>query len=430
MGSSLRAGLAAPVLAGCSAVVLVLVDQPGIRASAVRAVADAHRAGADLAVARYEDGTGHPVLLGRPHWDGVAEAAEGDVGARPYLATHADEVVTVDCTGHGDARDADTPAELTGRGFLSRIAGDTGASVGGGIAGIGGELNAFAGGAAARAALEERQAQQVRRETQRSGEPPFAIDLDSGVVRLRRGSAGPRARRRSTSARPTTRTTRRRRARPASTRRATRRRTRRCAGREPEPQYRRQVAAAQLPPPGRSARTTARRTLPSSPCSGPTSPVAPTCASCSAPCARARVLVPVLPTAVETEVGGDGRTVDKVVQMATVTVTGRDGRRALPVFTSTVSMAAWDPAARPFPTSAPAAAAGAFTEGAEALLVDFAGPFHVVVEGAPMRALAEGRAWVPADEDPEVRGAVQAALADLPGLASVDIGPRRRRTWR
>jgi hypothetical protein len=93
----------------------------------------------------------------------------------------------------------------------------------------------------------------------------------------------------------------------------------------------------------------------------------------------------------------------------------------LPVFTSTVSMAAWDPAARPFPTSAPAAAAGAFAEGAEALLVDFAGPFHVVVEGAPMRALAEGRAWVPADEDPEVRGAVQAALADLPGLASLDI---------
>ena len=107
--------------------------------------------------------------------------------------------------------------------------------------------------------------------------------------------------------------------------------------------------------------------------------------------------------------------------MATVTVTGRDGRRALPVFTSTGTMASWDPTARPFPTSAPAAAAGAFAEGAVALLVDFAGPYHVVVEGAPMRALAEGRAWVPADQDPEVRGAVQAALADLPGLASIDI---------
>jgi hypothetical protein len=135
----------------------------------------------------------------------------------------------------------------------------------------------------------------------------------------------------------------------------------------------------------------------------------------------ARVLVPVVATAVETDVTEEGAVVEKVVQMATVTVAGRDGRRALPVFTSTTSMAAWDPTARPFPTSAPAAAAGAYAEGAVALLVDFAGPYHVVVEGAPMRALAEGRVWIPADQDPEVRGAVQAALADLPGLASLDI---------
>jgi len=187
MGSSLRLVLAAPELGGCSAVALVLVDQPGIRAAAVRAVLAAHRAGADLAVAAYEDGTGHPVLLGRAHWAGVSESAQGDVGARPYLAAHPDEVVEVDCTGHGDARDADTPAELSGRGVLTRIAGDVGAAASGGIAGIGGELNAFAGGAAARAALEERQAQTVRRQTEESGEPPFVdVDLDAGVVRMRR----------------------------------------------------------------------------------------------------------------------------------------------------------------------------------------------------------------------------------------------------
>ena len=187
MGSSLRAALVAPELAGCSALVLVLVDQPGIRASAVRAVVDAHRAGADLALARYDDDdTGHPVLLARAHWAGVAETAVGDVGARPYLVAHAGEVVEVDCTGRGDARDADTPSELSGRGVLTRIAGDVGATASGGIAGIGGELNAFAGGAAARAAWEERMAQQVRRETQDSGEPPFAVDLDAGVVRVRR----------------------------------------------------------------------------------------------------------------------------------------------------------------------------------------------------------------------------------------------------
>jgi CTP:molybdopterin cytidylyltransferase MocA len=188
MGSSLRAALAAPELTGCAAVVLVLVDQPGIRATAVRAVVDAYRDGADLAVASYGDGTGtgHPVLLSRPHWAGAAELAVGDVGAKPYLVAHADAVVEVDCAGLGDARDVDTPGELTGRGVLTRIAGDVGAATAGGIAGIGGELNAFAGGAGARAALEERTAQQVRRQTQQSGDPPFDVDLDAGVVRLRR----------------------------------------------------------------------------------------------------------------------------------------------------------------------------------------------------------------------------------------------------
>ncbi len=135
----------------------------------------------------------------------------------------------------------------------------------------------------------------------------------------------------------------------------------------------------------------------------------------------ARVLVPVVATATQTERTESGRTVEKVAQMASVTVTGRDGRRALPVFTSLEALARWDPAARPFPTTAPAAAAGAFAEGAVALLVDFAGPYHVVVEGPPMLALAEGRLWLPAAQDPEICGAVRAALAGLPGLAGVDI---------
>jgi hypothetical protein len=136
----------------------------------------------------------------------------------------------------------------------------------------------------------------------------------------------------------------------------------------------------------------------------------------------ARVLVPVVATATQTERTRGGSTVESVAQMATVTVTGRDGRLALPVFTSTAALVGWDPAARPFPTHAPSAAAGAYAAGAVALLVDFAGPHHVVVEGPPMLALAEGRPWVPAAQDPEVCGAVHAALAGLPGLAGVDIG--------
>ncbi|HEY3504698.1 MAG TPA: nucleotidyltransferase family protein [Actinocatenispora sp.] len=105
MGSSLRAGLAA-LPAGCDAVLVLLVDTPHVTAGAVarlRAVA----APDALAAASYAGRRGHPVLLGRDHWPGVAALAVGDTGARPYLARH--DVTAVDCTGLGDDTDLDVP---------------------------------------------------------------------------------------------------------------------------------------------------------------------------------------------------------------------------------------------------------------------------------------------------------------------------------
>lgn len=115
MGSSLRAGLTSPVFAGCSAIAVLLVDQPGIAAEAVARVVAAHADGAELAVATYGGVRGHPVVLGRDHWAGVAAAATGDRGARPYLVAHAGQVRDVACDGLGDPADIDTAAELAAR---------------------------------------------------------------------------------------------------------------------------------------------------------------------------------------------------------------------------------------------------------------------------------------------------------------------------
>jgi CTP:molybdopterin cytidylyltransferase MocA len=183
MGSSLRAGLAADALAGCGAALVLLVDQPGIRTSAVRRLLEAYDGGADLAVATYEGQRGHPVLLGRDHWVGVCASAVGDRGARVYLAEHPEVVVEVPCDG--DAKDADTPGELTGRGVLARIAGDAGSAAAPLAAGFG-ELGALLGGAGARAAHDEKLAEVVRRHTVDQGEDPRTeVDLDAGVVRIR-----------------------------------------------------------------------------------------------------------------------------------------------------------------------------------------------------------------------------------------------------
>jgi nicotine blue oxidoreductase len=108
MGSSLRAGLAALAGTGALAVVVLLVDMPGISAEAVRRVAGLAAPDA-LVMAGYRERRGHPVLLGRDHWPGVAALATGDTGARPYLREHAAAVRVVPCGDVADDRDLDTP---------------------------------------------------------------------------------------------------------------------------------------------------------------------------------------------------------------------------------------------------------------------------------------------------------------------------------
>jgi molybdenum cofactor cytidylyltransferase/nicotine blue oxidoreductase len=108
MASSLRTGLDG--LRGwpgrVDAVLVTLVDMPGMTPEALRALA-AHAAPDALAIATYDGVRGHPVLLGREHWAGVAETATGDEGARRYLAGRA--VTEVDCTGLADPTDLDVP---------------------------------------------------------------------------------------------------------------------------------------------------------------------------------------------------------------------------------------------------------------------------------------------------------------------------------
>ncbi|SES17204.1 nucleotidyltransferase family protein [Actinokineospora terrae] len=109
MGSSLRLGLAALADSGADAVVVLPVDTPGVTAAAVARLA-AHAAPDALARATYAGVPGHPVLIGRAHWAGVAELAVGDTGARPYLAGH--PFVDVACEDVADGADADRPEDL------------------------------------------------------------------------------------------------------------------------------------------------------------------------------------------------------------------------------------------------------------------------------------------------------------------------------
>jgi hypothetical protein len=103
-----------------------------------------------------------------------------------------------------------------------------------------------------------------------------------------------------------------------------------------------------------------------------------------------RLLVPVVASLGEVEYDEQGLAHDKSSDMAAVLITGRDGRTALLSFTSTASMQAWNPEARPVAVPARQAARAALQDGADALLVDVAGPVLFAVERQDLRDLADG----------------------------------------
>jgi len=104
-GASLRAGLRALAADG---VVITLVDEPHLSPLAVARVVGA----GDVAQATYGGRPGHPVYLHRRVWSEVADAADGDEGARAWMRAHPERVVHVPCDGLGHGDDVDDPAGL------------------------------------------------------------------------------------------------------------------------------------------------------------------------------------------------------------------------------------------------------------------------------------------------------------------------------
>lgn len=111
MGSSLRSGLAA-LPESVEAVVVALVDQPGVGPGAVARLREAYVGGAEAAVATYAGRPRNPVLLGRAVWDEVAALATGDTGARAWLRVHPDRVTSVPCDDVATPDDIDTADDL------------------------------------------------------------------------------------------------------------------------------------------------------------------------------------------------------------------------------------------------------------------------------------------------------------------------------
>lgn len=136
--------------------------------------------------------------------------------------------------------------------------------------------------------------------------------------------------------------------------------------------------------------------------------------------AASRLLVPVV--AVLAEANADGT--EKETEMALPTLIGNDGRKAVIAFTSIDTVKLWRADARPVPVPASRLWPAVAAEQADAVVIDVAGPVPLVVEGARLRALADGAAPPLPHEDPDIRAAVAAVAGDFtlePGGRDADL---------
>jgi hypothetical protein len=138
----------------------------------------------------------------------------------------------------------------------------------------------------------------------------------------------------------------------------------------------------------------------------------------------ARLLVPVVAVLGEAETGADGLRRDKSSDMAVPTLDAPGGRRALPAFTSTDSLARWQPGARPVAVPLRQALLAAAHEGADTVVLDLAGPVTYELTGAALRTLAVGDAGrTPPLEHPGVAAALRRVLAADEAVAGAHLVP-------
>ncbi|GGS34853.1 hypothetical protein GCM10010238_25270 [Streptomyces griseoviridis] len=136
----------------------------------------------------------------------------------------------------------------------------------------------------------------------------------------------------------------------------------------------------------------------------------------------ARLLVPVVAVLGEAEEDENGLRREKTSDMAVPTLKAGE-RTALPAFTSTDSLARWDPAARPVAVPLHQALRAAAHERADTVVLDLAGPVPFELTGPALLALAEGRTSTDPLTDPAVLDAVRAAVAAESAVLRAHLGP-------
>ena len=136
-----------------------------------------------------------------------------------------------------------------------------------------------------------------------------------------------------------------------------------------------------------------------------------------------RLFAPVLAELSQAHVTEDGLVSDKESEMALVSISAPDGRRALPVFTSVDALTSWHPQARPVAAEARRTALAAVEDGNQLLVLNPGTDLVFVLRRPGVWALAKGEPWLPSYSDPQVLAALQRAAAGIPQARGAQMAP-------
>lgn len=143
-----------------------------------------------------------------------------------------------------------------------------------------------------------------------------------------------------------------------------------------------------------------------------------------AACTGVRFLVPLIAQAGAYGRTPEGKLVEKSQELSIVTVEAPDGRTAMPIFSSTEAMSAWNKLARPIPVPGPQVALAAAQEETDLVVIDPGSPeTEYVVRRPHLEALALGEERIPSWADPEVVSAFEASIIAEQHVRGITLAP-------
>lgn len=114
---------------------------------------------------------------------------------------------------------------------------------------------------------------------------------------------------------------------------------------------------------------------------------------------------------------------DKQADITLISLTNRDGRATMPVFTSVQALTAWHDKARPVAAETERVMLATLAEGAELAVLDPGAELTFVLRRPAVEALAQGTRWLPSYQDPELADALTGVLDLCPGVTQLQLQP-------